>query len=762
MPNIDKVLEKLSRVHGPDGQGRYMALCPFHSDTDRSLRVFSDGGAKCFGACDQGWSPRAFAEALGLEEDAPATKPSSSSPIEATYDYTDVNGALIYQVVRRRTGKKFFQRRPNPLKPGEWIDNLRGIARVLYRLPQLAQADPDEWVFIVEGEKDADRLASLGLVATTNSEGAGKWNRDLNRWLRGRRAVILPDNDDVGRQHAEAVGKALHSEASELRALHLPGVPAKGDVSDWLDAGGTKEGLIALVEAALPFAPPTNGAGSHEDLAGTVPIFEGSKWAGVSKRIIQDGLRTHGWFLRAEGRSYFFDEDTKVLAELESFDMEVLLKEKYHINSMETVYSYLVKDMLVEAAVRGEQANVRQFAHYNPETNVLYMDLGKGRMLALDGANISEMDNGKNGVLFTPAPNFEAWSYIRGARPDLVSNTLIESLNFVAGDDTPHTEIEQKALFLLWLLSLPFESIQPTKPLALAMGPAGSGKSSIFRRIGQLLFGRDFNVDGLRRDKEDDFFVATTTRPFVVFDNVDRRIGWLDDALATSATGMRVTKRELYHTNKPISYTPKAFLALTARTPRFRRDDVAERLLIFHLERLPNKLPEFQLYREIQDMRDELLSDYANMLNGVVATPPSGTGDTSIRLADFAAIATRIGDSLGIRAQTLALLEKLKKSQYIFATEDSDLYYLLDAWLSKERHSEMDLGFSNGTRRVQSTQLFNELKDIADANSVRWSYTSPNALGMVLRNMMEPLSIHFTIQYERNRSGSTWTIGRVE
>ena len=761
MPDVDKALGRLTKVQGPDGQGRYMALCPFHADTDRSLRVFGNGGALCFGACDQTWSPGEFAKALGVEVTDAATNRSQASPIEATYDYTDVNGNLLFQVVRR-TGKKFKQRRPDPSKPGEWIWNLRNVTPVLYRLPQLTQADPDEWVFVVEGEKDVERLLSLGLLATTNSQGAGKWVPGYNRWLRGRKVAIVPDNDDAGRQHAELVGKSLYGEATELRALTLPGLAHRGDVSDWLDAGGAKEELLALLDDATPFSPSTNGSGNHEDMAATVPLFESSKWAGVSRRIIQDGLRAHGWFLRAEGLSYFFDEHTKVLAELESFEMAVLLKEKYGINAMETVYSYLVKDMLVEAAVRGEQAYVRQWTHYDPEANVLYMDLGDGRMLALDGAAITEMDNGKHGVLFTPAPNFDSWNFKEGVHQGLVADTLIESLNFVESDNTPHTADEQKTLFLLWLLALPFESIQPTKPLALAMGPAGSGKSSIFRRIGQLLFGSGFNVDGLRRDKEDDFFVATTTRPFVTFDNVDRRISWLDDALATSATGMRVTKRELYHTNKPISYTPRAFIALTARTPRFRRDDVAERLLIFHFERLTNKLPEYDLYREIQNQRDEMLSDYANMLNQVVATPHSPSGDTSIRLADFAAIATRIGDSLHVRAQTVSLLEKLKRSQYMFATEENDLYYLLDAWLAKDRPDEMNLGFSNGARRIQSAQLFTELKDIADSTSIRWTFSSPNALGMALRNMIEPLSIHFTIRYERNRSGTHWTIGRVD
>ena len=61
-----------------------------------------------------------------------------------------------------------------PTSSGGWAWNVKGVRRVLYRLPELL-ARPDETVYVVEGEKDADRLASLGLLATTNSGGAGKW-----------------------------------------------------------------------------------------------------------------------------------------------------------------------------------------------------------------------------------------------------------------------------------------------------------------------------------------------------------------------------------------------------------------------------------------------------------------------------------------------------------------------------------------------------------------------------------------------------------
>jgi hypothetical protein len=103
---------------------------------------------------------------------------------------------------------------------------------------------------IVEGEKDADNLFAAGFAATTNSGGAGKWTADLNRYFEGRDIHILPDNDEAGAGHAQQVAAALLGVARSIRIIRLPGLPPKGDVTDWLDAGGTVDGLADLLRAA--------------------------------------------------------------------------------------------------------------------------------------------------------------------------------------------------------------------------------------------------------------------------------------------------------------------------------------------------------------------------------------------------------------------------------------------------------------------------------------------------------------------------------
>ena len=104
----------------------------------------------------------------------------------------------------------------------------------LNRLPELLASAPRR-VFVVEGEKDADRLLALDLIATTNAGGASKWDSALSQVLRGRHIIIVPDNDEAGRCHAATVASSLLGIAASIRLLELTGLPPKGDVSDWLE-----------------------------------------------------------------------------------------------------------------------------------------------------------------------------------------------------------------------------------------------------------------------------------------------------------------------------------------------------------------------------------------------------------------------------------------------------------------------------------------------------------------------------------------------
>jgi hypothetical protein len=119
-------------------------------------------------------------------------------------------------------------------------------------------------VVIVEGEKDVEALRALDITATTCSGGAGKWRDEYNQHFKGASVVIIGDNDEPGRNHARDVATALAPIAARVRLLDLascwPKCPPKGDISDWLAAGGTREQLIEWIKGAPDYSETEPGA----------------------------------------------------------------------------------------------------------------------------------------------------------------------------------------------------------------------------------------------------------------------------------------------------------------------------------------------------------------------------------------------------------------------------------------------------------------------------------------------------------------------
>jgi hypothetical protein len=169
---------------------------------------------------------------------ASAPAPEAPPHVVAKYPYVSADGELLYEVLRMEP-KSFRQRRP--LAGGGYAWNLGGVQPVLYRLPELFNF-PDATTLVCEGEKDADRVIALGFTATTIS-GSTTWTPDLAEPLRNRDIIILVDNDAPGTARAEKAAIALQGVAASIRLLRLPDLPAGGDVSEWLDAGHTKEQL---------------------------------------------------------------------------------------------------------------------------------------------------------------------------------------------------------------------------------------------------------------------------------------------------------------------------------------------------------------------------------------------------------------------------------------------------------------------------------------------------------------------------------------
>jgi putative DNA primase/helicase len=309
--NLDSVLSRLKNVRRV--RGGWTAVCPAHEDRRPSLSVSVGADGRVLLHCHAGCNVEDVASALGLEmrdlfpERSDAHRERSDthrkrsdthqrttgmSDKEETFDslgaalfaltkrygrfskswsYLDAFNLLVGVVVRW-DGKDGKAIRPvSRAADGRWRIGAMPEPRPLYRLREILAASEGAFVFVVEGEKCADVVASLGFYATTSAGGANA--ADKTDWspLRGKNVVILPDNDSAGERYADEVARLCREVgAASIRVLRLAdyatGLPAGGDIADvvessgWCglplgDAAGTDDFAKWLFDAAKKIEP---------------------------------------------------------------------------------------------------------------------------------------------------------------------------------------------------------------------------------------------------------------------------------------------------------------------------------------------------------------------------------------------------------------------------------------------------------------------------------------------------------------------------
>jgi hypothetical protein len=288
---IHLILSKVKHSRSGDG---YSFKCPAHDDDRNSGYVKADeeGNAilKCFAGCIR----KTICAALGISErdlyvesneSEPVYRRKSNFEILCIYPYKDAEGNLLFEKLRMRQFKSddpkclirrtiegvnlwgkyagWFEKKQykwerikkandpdkQPSPSARWFDT---CPKVLFRLPEILSLPKDSLLLYVEGEKDVETAGRLGFNATTAGS-ATSWKSEFADDLAGFDLVIIPDNDDSGRNCAAAVARDCFGKAARIRVVELPGLPVKGDLSDWMGAGGTRDELLALIKAAKDY-----------------------------------------------------------------------------------------------------------------------------------------------------------------------------------------------------------------------------------------------------------------------------------------------------------------------------------------------------------------------------------------------------------------------------------------------------------------------------------------------------------------------------
>lgn len=227
------------------GENQYQCRCPVHQDDKASLTITEEDN-KILMYDHAGCDTRDILRVVGLTEKDLFNEVKKKPEVVAEYLYKDAEGNTLYKVMRFEP-KNFVQAKYDN---GEWIFKMTGVNYVLYNLPNVVKSDT---VYFVEGEKDADNLNRIGLVATTTAGGASNFKKKAEqyvKYLEGKTVYIIPDNDKPGYNYAEDIRNALKGVAKETKILKLANVvedlKEKSDISDVIQKYGKEKTLEIL------------------------------------------------------------------------------------------------------------------------------------------------------------------------------------------------------------------------------------------------------------------------------------------------------------------------------------------------------------------------------------------------------------------------------------------------------------------------------------------------------------------------------------
>ena len=288
MSDAKSIAAALGRAR-PAANGHWLASCPVldhgqgNGDQNPSLSIVDDDGKllmKCHGGCSQHdvWSavrdlgllPQAseWVEPLVIRPinghhpapvqipRVPVQYPPPPVQLHLTqeWEYADEQGSVLFVKQRYKTsdakGKTYKLLRV--MQDGTRQASMVGAKVIPYRLSDVLEAKLQaKPVFIAEGEKAADALASIGVFCSTSHTGAGSWPAANSHWFADLNIVLVPDNDQPGYRYASLVASALLPIAKSIRLLALP-VGHTEDAFEWVAAGGDKAQLMTLCKGLQP------------------------------------------------------------------------------------------------------------------------------------------------------------------------------------------------------------------------------------------------------------------------------------------------------------------------------------------------------------------------------------------------------------------------------------------------------------------------------------------------------------------------------
>ncbi len=741
----------------PSGRN-FSGRCPFHDDQRASLSVYLKGEYwkwRCHGPCDKGGSVIDWVmatdgvdvvqaiETLSHRCNGSTTSPTARIPKEGTantrreivkvYDYRDESDDLLFQSVRYEP-KDFSQRQPDG--KGGWSWNLKGVRRVLYRLPELLAADPSTPVFVVEGEKDVDAIVTLGGVATTNPMGAEVWNDEYSPSLVGRRVIIIPDNDKSGIDHAHNVARSVTPFARSVKVVNVPGLLIAGDVSDYLNSGSTLDDLLELAKGASLWSEQAESPPADADDIDS-PEQDSPQ---QTQRDLLVALAADAELFVSDVGDHFARVEIDQHFEIWPIDSRQFrwwltreYRDRFRSTPGRNSISEAVDSINADAFLDGERHDLAN--RVAEHRGSFWYDLGDECWRAIrTTATCWE-------IVDRPPILFRRYKHQKS-----------QVLPVHGGDATRlfrHIPLEgdDRLLLLVYLISVLIPGIP--HPILCLHGEKGSGKSVASRIVRRLIDPSALESSGLPRVHNE--LVQKLNHNYLpCFDNVDGLTSDASDTLCRASTGEGFSKRKLFSDEEDVILNYRRCVVMNGVNVAPQKPDLLDRSILIELAPIDggSRRTESEIYAAFERDRPNILGGMLDALQEAMKLRPSTTPGNLSRMADFETWGCAIADALGFGSAEFRRVYSASRRRL---TDESLSGHPVGACIVEFMNERDDF---SGT----PSELFGALEPVAVQLHVQSDKRFPKAANVLTKRLKEVVGDlrDAGISVEIGKSGRRW------
>lgn len=438
--------------------------------------------------------------------------------------------------------------------------------------------------------------------------------------------------------------------------------------------------------------------------------------------------------------------------------LQTLLDIQFGLNSIEQETKFVIHGLRAYTETMPDTAVQSALAYYDKNAQHLLLHTGKRDVLRIQADSIEHMVDGAYNIIFPWGVSVEAFTPVLGASNIDWGDELFGNGTRGFGSSVENlinmTPAQAKALLKVWLIFVLFRNAASSRPIIATLGQPGSGKSTLFRKIYALIYGKYKSLGAVTT--MEDFDIAVSTSPLHVLDNVDTWEKWLPDRLALSAATSDVDRRKLFTDADVFTLRRQAVIGVTAHNPKFGREDVADRFLLFSYQRLSTFISEELILGDILRKRNLIWGAIVRDVQKILATPIPTSNIPQFRIEDFARLGLWIARAIGVEEDFRSSIEDVKSSQQNFTLEEDGM--LVSAVTKLVEHTSVE----NSNKFYTAAQLWSLLENCSDdARTFGHLYKSSVGLGKKLLAMQDSLKRVVDItQKPVPGGGRTWQLKR--